>query len=138
MDSQSIAARSPRVKRPGVYSITCTNGKIYVGSTGDLAQRFARHRSDLRNGKHANRLLQADHDRYGPDSFTIAVLEECALAQLDAQERHWMHRYNSDLTGYNIKPSYGHCRQGREDAATLAAAQAAPRNAWLKVFDPQA
>lgn len=60
-----------------IYRITCTaNGKFYIGSTMNKAQRWARHRKELRAGVHVNKNMQASWNKYGEASFVFEVLEE--------------------------------------------------------------
>lgn len=59
-----------------IYKITCTvNGKYYIGSTLNKTQRWARHRRELRRGKHVNKNMQASWTKYGEGSFVFEVLE---------------------------------------------------------------
>ncbi len=55
-----------------VYLITCLrNGRVYVGSSIDWKRRKAQHLSGLRSGKHFNRQLQYDFDRFGLRAFSF-------------------------------------------------------------------
>lgn len=67
----------------GVYMITnqCT-GKFYVGSACNLRKRWNQHRSDLRNGVHANKYLQRSVNNYGLEVFIFEVLCLCARKDL--------------------------------------------------------
>lgn len=61
----------------GIYKITnLNNGKIYIGSSKDIKQRFRKHLSELRSGKHSNYHLQAAWDKYGEDNFVFEIIEE--------------------------------------------------------------
>lgn len=60
-----------------IYRITCVeNGKFYIGSTMNKAQRWARHRRELRTGIHMNKNMQASWDKYGETAFIFEVVEE--------------------------------------------------------------
>lgn len=60
----------------GVYQIkNLVNGKIYVGSSVDIRDRWWNHRSRLRNQTHKNSHLQAAWNKYGEDSFEFSILE---------------------------------------------------------------
>lgn len=66
-----------------IYRITCVeNGKFYIGSTMNKAQRWARHRKGLRDGNHPNKNMQASWNKYGEAAFLFEVLEEVATAAL--------------------------------------------------------
>ena len=57
-------------------SINIVNNKFYVGSAVNLNRRKTRHFSELRNGKHPNKHLQAAWLKYGEKSFIFVVVEE--------------------------------------------------------------
>ena len=60
-----------------IYEITCIeDNKFYIGSTMNKAQRWARHRRELRAGIHVNKHLQAAWAKYGEAAFGFKVLEE--------------------------------------------------------------
>lgn len=66
----------PASKIPGVYCITNTvNNKIYVGSSGSIYQRTARHKCDLLKNRHANSHLQSAVNKYGIDKFEISLIK---------------------------------------------------------------
>lgn len=57
-----------------VYTLTNRhNGKIYVGCSQCPGIRFAKHKYDMRSGKHTNKPMQRDYDEYG-DCFDIRVV----------------------------------------------------------------
>lgn len=88
--------------KSGIYAITNkTNGKMYIGQSGDLHHRLTAHRSYLRRGAHHNRHLQASWNKYGEDNFEFSVLEECGLEELDSKEQYYIDKFNSMLFGYN-------------------------------------
>lgn len=75
----------------GIYVIRNeVNGKMYVGSAVDTARRLAKHRYQLRIGKHPSKHLSAAWKKYGEDAFEFSVLEQCADAELLVREQHWM------------------------------------------------
>lgn len=60
-----------------IYRITCTaNQKFYIGSTVNKAQRWARHRKQLRDGTHPNKHMAAAWAKYGEAAFVFEVLED--------------------------------------------------------------
>ena len=59
-----------------VYAIRCeANGKVYVGMSSNVKQRWSRHMSRLRAGKHHVPDMQADYDKYG-ECFSFAVIDD--------------------------------------------------------------
>jgi group I intron endonuclease len=75
-----------------IYRITCTtNNKFYIGSTVNKAQRWARHRKQLRDGTHPNKHMAAAWAKYGEAAFVFEVLEDVAEpAELFAAEQKYL------------------------------------------------
>lgn len=62
--------------KPGIYAITCSvTGKMYVGSSRDMQQRWWSHQSNLRRNKGGNTPLQNSWNKYGEAAFIFSVLE---------------------------------------------------------------
>jgi group I intron endonuclease len=75
-----------------IYRISCTaNNKFYIGSTVNKAQRWARHRKQLRDGTHPNKHMAAAWAKYGEAAFVFEVLEDVAEpAALFAAEQKYL------------------------------------------------
>ena len=59
----------------GVYCIRCkVNNKAYIGSSANIKKRWIEHKSKLKTGKHINKQLQEDYNKYGADNFLYSVL----------------------------------------------------------------
>jgi group I intron endonuclease len=88
----------------GIYKIiNVVNNKFYVGSAVDLKRRKARHFSELRNGKHNNRHLQAAWAKYGEQAFVFVVVEELPdVADLLAAENVWLKEHVGKDYCYNL------------------------------------
>lgn len=88
----------------GIYKIiNVVNNKFYVGSAVDLKRRKTRHFSELRNGKHNNRHLQAAWQKYGENAFVFVVVEELAAdADLLAAENVWLKQHVGKDYCYNL------------------------------------
>lgn len=74
----------------GIYEIKhVASGKRYVGSSVDLERRLRQHMTQLDDGCHPNRLLQAAWTQYGGRSaFMIRVIETCTPEQrLEIEQR---------------------------------------------------
>ncbi|MDK2013526.1 MULTISPECIES: GIY-YIG nuclease family protein [unclassified Deinococcus] len=89
----------------GVYAIQNTEtGRVYVGSSVNLAQRIHAHTRGLQRGMSSNPGIQADVRLYGPDAFVIVVLERVLHThELAAREAHWaqvLQAFAPDV-GYN-------------------------------------
>lgn len=89
----------------GVYKILClTNGRLYIGSAIDVARRFHRHRSDLRNDRHCCKPLQNAWNKYGEADFVFETLAEVDRPLLIATEQQFMDGYRAAdaAFGFNI------------------------------------
>lgn len=98
-----------------IYCITnVINGKRYVGQTKNLKRRMKQHFTEAPR--------QCDHPmaravrKYGRESFTIIVIEECDDSSVDQRERFWIVEYktNDSNFGYN-------CDEGGNACKTLSA-----------------
>jgi group I intron endonuclease len=99
--------------KAGIYKITnIANGKVYVGSSSNIAGRWRQHASTLRLGKHANPKLQHAWNKYGSDAFTFDVIETVDTADLLIREAHHIRELDAVLSGYNISNSPGRERAG--------------------------
>lgn len=113
----SILARLWRksTNNPGVYRIKNTvNGMEYIGATTrTIAERWEQHKGNLVCGRYKNNRMQLDWDRYGPEAFTIEVVEIVRDERLVFErERYWQDISYSPRTSYNqpntpaVKPSW--------------------------------
>jgi len=90
----------------GIYRITNTvNGKVYIGSSKDMAARCRNHRWALNAGTHGNSHLQAAWNKYGPESFEFGVFLECSDESLLSEEQGAISTCRSfdRNAGYNMK-----------------------------------
>ena len=100
------------MKKIGIYKITnLKNGKIYIGQSINILERFTQHKSDLKGNRHSNKHLQSAYNLYGLETFKFEILEECSKKQLDKRERYWINFFGgvSSKTNYNQKDG-GHCK----------------------------
>lgn len=80
-----------------IYKITNElNGKIYVGQTINFEQRMGQHR----RGKQC---IDNAIKKYGRENFSVEVIEECSVEQLNEREIFWIAKLNSKVpNGYNL------------------------------------
>ena len=85
-------------KVSGIYKITCVNnGKIYIGKSVDVANRWAEHiKSSLEIGSIAKNQLYTLN-------FTFELLEEVNKDKLLERESYWIKFYETDSYGLNMK-----------------------------------
>lgn len=103
-----------------IYQITCIETqKFYIGSTMNKAQRWARHRRELRSGKHVNKHLQASWSKYGEAAFKFSVLEEVATsALLFAVEQRYLDKHVGSPQCFNWSKYAGAPMRGKSGAET--------------------
>lgn len=84
----------------GIYKITSPSGKVYVGQSVDVQERFAQYRGGhCKNQPKIFRSL----NKYGIDNHTFEIIEECLEVQLNDKEIHWIAYYNSVNEGLNCQ-----------------------------------
>ncbi len=93
--------------KKGIYIIkNKTNGKVYIGQSQKLNQRYGGHLYRLKRKEHHNEILQRAFDKYGIDNFEYNVLEEILDENmLNEREKYWIDFHggiNSDQV-YNLK-----------------------------------
>lgn len=95
--------------KTGIYLIRNTiNGKVYVGSSSNIAERWTEHARDLKNNTHRNKPLQNAYNKYGKDKFIYEILELLDENNKDKQferEQYWINTLNAcnKKVGYNIQ-----------------------------------
>lgn len=89
--------------RAGIYSITNNvDGKVYIGQSQDVDKRCRYHFIILRNGNHINKHLQNAYNKYGENSFTFDIIEECCVDSLDEREIFYIEKLKAFNNGYNM------------------------------------
>ena len=85
----------------GIYKIeNLINGKVYIGKSKNIENRWRTHKKELNNNSHCNKHLQNAWNKYGKENFKFEVIEECSMDLLDKQEIYWISEYNSNC--YNL------------------------------------
>ena len=99
--------------KSGVYSIkNKVNGKLYVGSSINIGQRWYAHKKRLKAGRHENSKLQRAWVKYGKAAFGFHVIETVEDVQmLIEREQFWIDikKAAGRDSGYNICPTAGNC-----------------------------
>jgi group I intron endonuclease len=93
----------------GVYEIrNLKTGAVYIGSAVDVERRWARHRSDLRCGRHSNRFLQRAWNKYGEASFKFSTiwrgLKPDALLSAEQDQIDYRRIHYPTWLNYNLCP----------------------------------
>ena len=91
----------------GVYKITCLeNGKIYIGSSKNIYNRWREHIRSLNNNEHHNIYLQNEWNLYGINKFKFEILKTCEEKDRFLLEQKFLNKYlpfNRNGKGYNIQ-----------------------------------
>ena len=84
------------MKISGVYKVTnIVTGDFYIGSSQDIKQRWARHKSPSAWRYHPGVKLYQAYAKYGLNNFTFEIIEE--TDNLKEREQYWIEQ---------LKPSY--------------------------------
>lgn len=100
------------MSKSGIYKIINTkNGKFYLGSSKNLAQRKKKHKYELSKGTHHSSYLQNAYNKYGADSFkfvTIEYVDENKLLEVEQRYLDELKPYLEDI-GYNMSKMATNC-----------------------------
>jgi group I intron endonuclease len=92
----------------GIYKIeNLVNGKIYIGSSVDIKNRWRQHLGYFRSGKHGNLHFQRAWDKYGEENFKFDIMEKCDSSILSEREQFYIDFFDACRSGYNISPTAG-------------------------------
>lgn len=85
----------------GIYKIVNNiNGKFYVGQSNDIDRRFVEHCSPSRY-KQSNIPVDWAIHKYGKENFSLIILQECSIEELNELETYWIDKTNAIEEGYN-------------------------------------
>lgn len=88
----------------GIYKITNNiNNKIYIGQSIDIDRRFKEHIRQSKLNKDNMAIHKAIY-KYGVENFTLTILEECEISELDNKEIYYIETLQARVKniGYNI------------------------------------
>ena len=96
-------------KISGIYMLKHKSGKFYIGSTSNLYQRWAAHKSLFKSGRNLRQLQELYDVKKNIKEWKIEMLEECPKNKLTACEDKYLRWYlqvdgllNIKTTGGNI------------------------------------
>ena len=115
-------------EKSGIYAIEhAASGKLYIGSSKDIAKRWKIHRCLLSKGTHHSPHFQAAWSKYSADAFTFRVLIRCAVEHLIMFEQRCIDGYQSFKRdkGYNARREAASQLGMKHSAAALAKMRAA-------------
>lgn len=107
-----------------IYCLTSPSNKKYIGqcvknlSSGKkwgYINRWKQHIRDSINGKDYCRLLNNAIRKYKPENFTIELIKECEIKDLDYYENFYIEQFNTMTPyGYNLITGKTMSRQSEE------------------------
>lgn len=90
----------------GIYKIeNKVNGKVYIGQSINIEERWRTHRNMLRRDDHYNKHFQNSWNKYGEENFDFSVIENVSdIKQLSPREIYWIDYFKSfdKSFGYNM------------------------------------
>ena len=91
-------------------------GKVYIGSSANMAHRCDTHIKRLTAHKHENSYLQNAWDKYGADAFEFVVVEIVAPALRIEREQYWLDTIQpyDRCIGFNVSLSAAAPMAGRK------------------------
>lgn len=101
------------LKFSGIYVITnSVSNKKYIGSSLNIYKRWLQHRWDLENGLHHNSHLQNAWNKYGPNSFTLTLLEKIDIGEttrfmLEERERFYIKLFKTENSSFGYNETSG-------------------------------
>jgi len=93
---------SKKINRIGIYKITSPSGKIYIGQSVHIQNRFSKYRK--LNCKTQTKLYRS-FLKYGVENHTFEIIHLCKEEKLNHFEIHFINLYNTFNTkfGLNLK-----------------------------------
>lgn len=85
----------------GIYKITAKhNGKVYIGQSIDIYNRWRGHWKQVRNGD--SDYIHNAMRKHGKDGFIYEIVERCPQDVINEREKYWIEYYDSYNNGYNL------------------------------------
>jgi hypothetical protein len=111
-----VERQSGLIGKSGVYALIINNIIRYIGSTGySLESRKSNHLSNLREGKHLIKELQALFDEFGEQNYSFKVIEYCQKSKTLEREQYWKEIYKDTIVNKNdVLNTYKYLRRGKK------------------------
>ena len=112
----------------GVYKITNNvNGKVYIGQSINIKNRWKDHIYALNRNDSSCTLLQRAWNKYKQNNFCFEILELCSEEELDDVEIKYIELYDSINNGYNIEKGGNENKRLSEETRQKLSASAKER-----------
>jgi group I intron endonuclease len=93
----------------GIYKITNPKGKIYIGQSKNINDRFNSYKK-LKHHCSLQPKLFNSLKKYGPENHIFEIIEECSLEQLNEREIYYIDKFKSYLKGLNLTSGGEGCK----------------------------
>lgn len=94
----------------GIYKITNPKGKIYIGQSINIRDRFYKYNN--LNCKEQIKLYRS-LNKYGVNNHIFEIIEECLEEELNNRERYYQDLYNVIEKGLNLKLTQTNDKSGK-------------------------
>ena len=101
----------------GIYKITSPSGKIYIGQSVHIQNRFSAYRR-LSNCSEQHKLYRS-FLKYNVQNHIFEIIEECQLDSLNTRERYWQEFYDTINNGLNCMLTRDEHRSGKHSQETI-------------------
>lgn len=102
MSRKKAAERRKSLSWCGVYCIiNISTGKLYIGGSVNIYNRWSWHKAKLKQGYHHCIDLQEEWNSCGANSFEFRVIKFCKEEKLISSEQAYLDLYSERI--YNIK-----------------------------------
>jgi len=95
----------------GIYKITNPNGRIYIGQSMNIANRFKTYHSGNSKSRQQVKLYRS-FLKYGIGAHSFEIIENCDIDSLNIRERHWQDYYDVLNGGLNCCLTYTNHKRG--------------------------
>lgn len=100
LDLRSLVKDRPIIQltQIGIYKLTSPSGKIYIGQSKDIKERYLTYQYGKCKGQPR---LKHSLNKYGLKNHKFEIVEICAYSDLNIKERYWQDYYDVIRTGLN-------------------------------------
>jgi hypothetical protein len=85
-----------------IYKVEFDGSVVYVGQTNySIEKRWSDHRSKAKTSKRKTKFHAKIH-KYGPERFTVSLIESVDISIADERETHWINYHNTIQEGCNL------------------------------------
>jgi group I intron endonuclease len=115
---------------PGIYKIESKikPERVYIGSSMNIAKRWAYHLRNLRKDKHHSKKLQRHFNKYGESDLQFSILLGCDKVDLLKTEQYFIDSYKPYFNAAKIAGSPGNFKQSDEAKRKISEAFKGEKN----------